>query len=525
MSSAVASSVTSEPAPAESRPEEVLDLFVIGGGINGTGIAAEGSVRGLRVGLCEQGDLAGATSSASSKLIHGGLRYLEHYEFRLVREALAEREILMGMAPHLVRPLQFVLPHQPHLRPAWMIRTGLFLYDHLSQRNALPGSRRLKLTPAPDNPLRPEIQRAFSYYDCHVDDARLVVENALQAQAHGAEILVRWRCVRAQREGDHWRVELEHTSSGAKRQILSRTLVNASGPWAQQFVETMMTQRSPRSIRLIKGSHIVVPRFYTGDQAYILQNDDQRIVFVIPYKHDFTLIGTTDSLYQGDPAAVAMDTGERDYMLKIVNSHFQHQCHPDDIVWDYAGVRPLCDDESDSPSAMTRDYTLELEIGPTDLPVLHIFGGKLTTYRRLALSALQRLTPWLPFDSVAGNSPPLPGGRVGGRSWEQVRADFAERYPYLPAQLRERWVSTYGARAMVLASKIESETDLGKHFGAALYQVEVDFLCAEEWASNADDILWRRTKMGLRLTPTQVAELSAYLNQNESLPESRYAPT
>lgn len=520
MSSAVASGVTSTTTSAE-----VLDLFVIGGGINGTGIAAEGSVRGLRVGLCEQGDLAGATSSASSKLIHGGLRYLEHYEFRLVREALAEREILMRMAPHLVRPLQFVLPHQPHLRPAWMIRTGLFLYDHLSQRNALPGSQRLNLKQASENPLRPEIQRAFSYYDCHVDDARLVVENALQAQAHGAEILVRWRCVRAQREDQHWRIDLQNMKTGAQKRVLSRTLVNASGPWAQQFVETMMTQRSPRSIRLIKGSHIVVPRFYAGEQAYILQNDDQRIVFVIPYQRDFTLIGTTDSLYQGDPAAVAMDAAERDYMLKIVNSHFQHQCHADDIVWDYAGVRPLCDDESDSPSAMTRDYTLELETGATDLPVLHIFGGKLTTYRRLALSALQRLTPWLPFDAVDTDSPALPGGRVGAHSWEQFQADFVGRYPYLPSELLQRWLSTYGARAQVMARSIHSEADLGRHFGASLYEVEVDFLRESEWASSTDDILWRRSKMGLHLTPEQVDELRCYLSDSSQPAEPKHAST
>lgn len=333
---------------------EVYDLAVVGGGINGVGIAADAAGRGLSVFLCEKDDLASHTSSASSKLIHGGLRYLEHHEFRLVREALAEREVLLAKAPHIVKPMRFVLPHRPHLRPAWMIRAGLFLYDHLGKRKRLPASRGVRF--GAGSPLKAEISRGFEYSDCWVDDARLVVLNAMAAREKGAHIHTRTRCVSARRSKGLWHIHLER-SDGSLLSIRARALVNAAGPWVARFIREDLKQQSPYGIRLIQGSHIVVPRLYDGEQAYILQNEDRRIVFAIPYLERFTLIGTTDREYQGDPAQVTITAEETDYLLKVVNDHFKQQLSRDDVLHSFAGVRPLCDDESDEPSAITRDYT------------------------------------------------------------------------------------------------------------------------------------------------------------------------
>jgi glycerol-3-phosphate dehydrogenase len=394
----------------------IYDLIVVGGGINGTGIAFDASGRGLSVALCEQADLGNGTSSASSKLIHGGLRYLEHYEFRLVRASLAEREVLLAMAPHLIKPLRFVLAHRPHLRPAWMIRIGLFLYDHLSSRNKLAGSVGRKLAPAAsDNPLNDSIHYCFEYSDCRVDDARLVVSNALGAQERGARIMVRTRCIAASRKGGLWHVELEDLLTGRRFGLCARGLVNAAGPWAQRLVEQQMSATSPRNVCLIKGSHFITRKLYEGDRAYILQNEDQRAVFVIPYNQDFSLVGTTDKLFDGDLAHPAMDSEEEQYLLNVVNRHFKRQISHEDILFRYSGVRPLCDDESASPSAMTRDYTLELQADEQGkAPVLHVFGGKLTTYRRLAEAALHTLKPHFPSmtDSWTRHAA-LPGGDVG----------------------------------------------------------------------------------------------------------------
>ncbi|HVL00366.1 MAG TPA: glycerol-3-phosphate dehydrogenase [Dongiaceae bacterium] len=490
------------------------DLFIVGGGINGTGIAADATGRGLSVALCEQDDLASATSSASSKLIHGGLRYLEHYEFRLVREALAEREILLANAPHLIKPLRFVLPHRPHLRPAWMIRIGLFLYDHLSRRNRLPASRGLRLNAADAaNPLNDSIHYGFEYADCRVDDARLVVANALAAQQAGAQIWVRTRCIGAVRKDGLWHISLQDLTSGLLFQCRARALVNAAGPWAQRFIEQNVQVQSPRRIKLIKGSHFVVPKLYEGDQAYILQNEDQRIVFVIPYNGDFTLVGTTDKAYNGDPAQVAMDADEESYLLSIVNRHFKHQLNSSDIRWRYSGVRPLCDDESDSPSAMTRDYTLETQADDQgQAPLLSIFGGKITTYRRLAEAAMAALKPWF---ATQGNpwtrNAPLPGGDIGNHDFNQWLHDLRGQYNWLPETLLQRLANAYGTRTHVLLEGCASLADLGEDFGAGLYQREVEFLLRKEWARSANDILWRRSKLGLYFDAGQTAHLEMFV--------------
>ncbi|MFV0886440.1 glycerol-3-phosphate dehydrogenase [Metapseudomonas otitidis] len=487
---------------------EVYDLAVIGGGINGVGIAADAAGRGLSVFLCERDDLAQHTSSASSKLIHGGLRYLEHYEFRLVREALAEREVLLAKAPHIVRPMRFVLPHRPHLRPAWMIRVGLFLYDHLGKREKLPGSRGLRF--GVGSPLQAGISRGFEYSDCWVDDARLVVLNAMSAREHGAHIHSRTRCVSARRSKGLWHIHLER-ADGTLLSIRSRALVNAAGPWVARLLKDDLKQKSPYGIRLIQGSHIVVPQLYEGEHAYILQNEDRRIVFAIPYLGRFTLIGTTDREYQGDPAKVAITEEETRYLLDVVNQHFKKQISADDILRTYSGVRPLCDDESDDPSAVTRDYTLALDAHPGEAPLLSVFGGKLTTYRKLAESALAQLAPFFP--TMGGSwtaSATLPGGESMD-SQEALAEALCERYGWLPNSLARRWAGTYGSRVWKLLEGVANLTDLGEHLGGGLYAREVDYLCREEWAQDAEDILWRRTKQGLFMTPGQQERLAQYL--------------
>ena len=487
---------------------EVYDLAVVGGGINGAGIAADAAGRGLLTFLCEQHDLASHTSSASSKLVHGGLRYLEHGEFRLVREALAEREVLLAKAPHIVHPLRFVLPHQPHLRPAWMIRTGLFFYDHLGRREKLPASRGLRF--GADSPLQEHLRRGFEYADCSVDDARLVVLNAMAARERGAHVHPRTRCVSARRSKGLWHLHLER-DDGSLYSIRARALVNAAGPWVAQFLRDDLRQRPPYGIRLIQGSHLVVPRLYEGEQAYILQNEDRRIVFVIPYLGRFTLIGTTDREYLGDPAKVQISDEETGYLLAVVNAHFKRQLHREDILWSFSGVRPLCDDESDEPSAVTRDYTLALQGAPGEAPLLSVFGGKLTTYRKLAEAALAELAPTFPRLGPAWTADaPLPGGE-NMSSPEDLAVELLARYPWLSASVARRWATSYGTRSWRLLDGVKGETDLGEHLGAGLYAREVDYLCREEWAEGAEDILWRRSKLGLFLDAAQKLRLAEYL--------------
>ena len=489
---------------------EIYDVAVIGGGINGVGIATDAAGRGLSVFLCEKDDLASHTSSASSKLIHGGLRYLEHYEFRLVREALAEREVLLAKAPHIVKPMRFVLPHRPHLRPAWMIRAGLFLYDHLGKRETLAGSRSLRF--GADSPLQAHITHGFEYSDCWVDDARLVVLNAMAAREKGAHIHTRTRCVNARRIKGLWHVHLER-EDGTLFSIHARALVNAAGPWVAKFIRDDLKMDSPYGIRLIQGSHLIVPRLYDGEHAHILQNEDQRIVFTIPYLDRFTLIGTTDREYTGDPAKVAITEAETDYILNVVNAHFKRQLSREDIVHTYSGVRPLCNDESANPSAVTRDYTLALSGDQGAAPLLSVFGGKLTTYRKLAESAMAQLRPF--FTQMRENwtaAATLPGGE--DMSTPQALAEaIAAQAPWLPAATARRWATSYGSRAWRLLEGVQGAADLGELIGAGLYTREVDYLCEQEWAFDAQDILWRRSKLGLFTSADEQLQLQRYLDK------------
>ena len=485
----------------------VYDVVVVGGGINGVGVAVDAVGRGLSVFLCEKDDLASHTSSASSKLIHGGLRYLEHKEFRLVREALAEREILLAKAPHIIRPLRFIMPHQPHLRPAWLIRTGLFFYDHLGKREKLAGSKHITFDAA-TSPLKAEITQGFEYSDCAVDDARLVVLNAIQAREQGAHIATQTRCTSAYRENGLWVIDLENTQG--RYTVQAKALVNAAGPWVAQFIQQNLKQKSPYGLRLIQGSHIVVPKIYAGDKAFILQNDDHRIVFAIPYLDQYTLIGTTDHEYQGDLNKVAITQPEMDYLLDVYNDHFKHQLGPQDILYTYSGVRSLCDDESDNPSAITRDYTLALS-QEQDAPLLSVFGGKLTTYRKLAESALTHLQPFFPTMKKPWTEKALLPGAENLVSVELLIQQLIQAVQDVSVQLASRWAHAYGSRVWIVLNNISMLHELGQDFGHGLYAQEVDYLVNQEWAITSSDILWRRSKLGLEFTETEIQALDEYL--------------
>ena len=485
----------------------VYDVVVVGGGINGVGVAVDAVGRGLSVFLCEKDDLASHTSSASSKLIHGGLRYLEHKEFRLVREALAEREILLAKAPHIIRPLRFIMPHQPHLRPAWLIRTGLFFYDHLGKREKLAGSKHITFDAA-TSPLKAEITQGFEYSDCAVDDARLVVLNAIQAREQGAHIATQTRCTSAYRENGLWVIDLENTQG--RYTVQAKALVNAAGPWVAQFIQQNLKQKSPYGLRLIQGSHIVVPKIYAGDKAFILQNDDHRIVFAIPYLDQYTLIGTTDHEYQGDLNKVTITQPEMDYLLDVYNDHFKHQLGPQDILYTYSGVRSLCDDESDNPSAITRDYTLALS-QEQDAPLLSVFGGKLTTYRKLAESALTHLQPFFPTMKKPWTEKALLPGAENLVSVELLIQQLIQAVQDVSVQLASRWAHAYGSRVWIFLNNISMLHELGQNFGHGLYAQEVDYLVNQEWAITSSDILWRRSKLGLEFTETEIQALDEYL--------------
>ncbi|HCD5999868.1 TPA: glycerol-3-phosphate dehydrogenase [Enterobacter hormaechei] len=488
---------------------ETKDLIVIGGGINGAGIAVDAAGRGLSVLMLEANDLACATSSASSKLIHGGLRYLEHYEFRLVSEALAEREVLLKMAPHLAIPMRFRLPHRPHLRPAWMIRIGLFMYDHLGKRTSLPGSTGLRF--GSESVLKPEIVRGFEYSDCWVDDARLVLANAQMVEKKGGEVKTRTRATAARRENGLWIVEAEDVDTGEKFSWKARGLVNATGPWVKQFFDDGMHLPSPYGIRLIKGSHIVVPRVHTQKQAYILQNEDKRIVFVIPWMDEFSIIGTTDVEYKGDPKNVEIDESEVSYLLKVYNAHFKKQLARDDVVWTYSGVRPLCDDESDSPQAITRDYTLDIHDVDGQAPLLSVFGGKLTTYRKLAEHALEKLAPY-----YKGIGPAWTKGAVlpGGDNRDDYAAKLRRRFPFITEGMARHYARTYGSNTELFLGEAKEIADLGEHFGHELYEAELRYLVEHEWVRRLDDAIWRRTKEGMWLNAEQQSRVAQWLQQH-----------
>ncbi|MFH1804964.1 MAG: glycerol-3-phosphate dehydrogenase [Pseudomonadota bacterium] len=485
---------------------EPYDLLVVGGGINGAGIARDAAGRGLSVLLVEKNDLASATSSASTKLVHGGLRYLEHYEFRLVREALQEREVLLVAAPHIIWPLTFVLPHHRGLRPQWMLRAGLFLYDHLSRRKKLPGSRKLSLPGSIEGaPLADRYSTAFSYADCWVDDARLVVLNALDAQARGAVIKTRTRCTTLLRGDDLWTATLADDTG--THTVTARAVVNAAGPWVSEIVSSAGINRSAAGLRLVKGSHIVVPRLYDGDHCYIFQNGDGRIAFAIPYQNDYTLIGTTDVPYDADPAKVVITEGEIGYLLDLVNGYFKTPVTRDQVVWHYSGVRPLYDDRNNNASAVTRDYVFDLDTGGNGKPaLLSIYGGKITTYRRLAEHALAKLCPHL------GNHAPtwtasatLPGGDIPDGDFDGFVRHLADKLPWVPSSIRVRWARSYGTRLHDIAPDAQNITDLGPEIAPGLYDAELRFLVRTEWATNADDVLWRRSKLGLGMAEQDIA--------------------
>jgi glycerol-3-phosphate dehydrogenase len=486
----------------------IRDLIVIGGGINGTGITLDAAGRGLSVLLCEQGDLASATSSNSSKLIHGGLRYLEHYDFRLVRESLAEREVLLRKAPHLIRPMRFRIPHRPHLRPAWMIRVGLFLYDNLSKRVTLKSSKGIKF--GVDSPLLPHMKRGFEYSDGWVDDARLVVLNAVGAKQKGADIRTQTRCVQIKRVNRLWQATLENVNTGDLEQVHARALVNAAGPWVSSLYADAMGTPAPKQVRLIKGSHIVVPRIHAEEEAYLLQNEDGRVVFVIPFEGKFSLIGTTDIEYQGNPSDVVISRSEIDYLLGISNEHFKNQLTTEDVYWSYSGVRPLLDDESDSAQAVTRDYTFEVE-APADMaPLLSVFGGKLTTYRKLSELAVDALVEYFEHAGPAWTiHATLPGGDFSNQA--SFQAQLSNNYPWLPTELCARYVRSYGTLTYELLKDAKVLENLGQHFGAGLYALEIDYMVSQEWAYNVDDILWRRSKLGLSLSVIQKADVASYV--------------
>jgi len=486
---------------------KIYDIAVIGGGINGVGIANDAAGRGLSVFLCEKDDLASHTSSASSKLIHGGLRYLEHKEFRLVREALAEREVLLAKAPHIIKPMRFIMPHRPHLRPAWLIRAGLFFYDHLGKREKLLGSNLIYFKE--DSPLKPAITRGFEYSDCTVDDARLVVLNALQAKEKGAKVVTRTRCIKAYRQQELWHLELQNGTDFY--QIRAKALVNAAGPWVEEIISENLQLKSPYQVRLIQGSHIVVPKLYDCHKAFIMQNEDRRIVFAIPYLEQYTLIGTTDQEYLDDPQKVGITEVEIDYLLTVTNSHFKKQLTRADIVSQFSGVRALCDDESDNPSAVTRDYTVALQVEDKRTPLLSVFGGKITTYRKLAESALEQLNPFFTEMGEEWTANEVLPGAENWTTLEDLVIKIQNQVEGVNEQLATRWANAYGSRVWDMLHEQKVLEQLGQDFGHGLFESEVQYLCENEWANTAEDILWRRTKLGLAFDEKQIKILESYL--------------
>jgi len=501
-------------------PDSDVDVFIIGGGINGAGIARDAVGRGFSVGLCEANDLASGTSSWSTKLIHGGLRYLEHYEFRLVREALMEREVLWATAPHIIWPLRFVLPHHRAMRPPWLLRLGLFLYDNLGGRRRLPGTRVLDLRRDPAGvPLQAGFTTGFEYSDCWVQDARLTVLNARDAADRGATILVRTECIGLTRRDGLWDVRLRDHASGAERTVTARLVVNAAGPWVDRVLRGPLGHQDAHNVRLVQGSHIVVPRLFDHDRCYIFQNPDARIIFAIPFEGDFTLIGTTDQEYTGDPGAAHISEAEIAYLCEAASAYFRTPITADQVIWSYSGVRPLFDDGAGKAQEATRDYVLKVEDHDDEgggegggAPLINIFGGKITTFRRLAESVLSRVEarlgrrgrPW------TGDAP-LPGGDFPVDGFEALVDALASAYPHLPCALLWRLARHYGTTARVILGEARTPADLGRCFGADLHEAEVRHLMTREWARTAEDVLWRRTKLGLRFSDAEAKALEDWM--------------
>jgi glycerol-3-phosphate dehydrogenase len=489
----------------------LIDLFVIGGGINGVGFARDAAGRGLSVVLCEKDDLAEGTSSRSGKLVHGGLRYLEYYEFRLVREALIEREVLLNAAPHIIWPMRFVLPHSPEDRPAWLVRLGLFLYDHLGGRKKLPGARMLDLRRDSEGiPLLDRYTRGFEYSDCWVDDARLVVLNAVDAAEHGALVLTRSPAVSARRVDGGWTVIVKNAVTGGTRTFRARCVVNAAGPWVSDVIGRVAGSNSSRKVRLVKGSHIIVQKFWPGANSYLVQNHDKRVIFINPYEGDLALIGTTDIAYEGAAEDVQPEESEIDYLLAAVNRYFKEKLRRDDVLFSFSGVRPLFDDGKGNPSAVTRDYIFDLdETGGA--PLLNVFGGKITTFRELAERGLHRLKHVFPQmgKDWTGHAP-LPGGEIPNADYETFVNDLREIYSWMPRPLVHHYARLYGARAKNVVGGAVRLADLGRHHGGLLYEAEVRYLVSKEWALTPSDILYRRTKHYLRLSAAEKAAFSVW---------------
>ncbi|MBS3647798.1 glycerol-3-phosphate dehydrogenase [Pseudaminobacter sp. 19-2017] len=489
----------------------IIDLFVIGGGINGAGIARDAAGRGLSVVLCEKDDLAQGTSSRSGKLVHGGLRYLEYYEFRLVREALIEREVLMNAAPHIIWPMRFVLPHSPQDRPAWLVRLGLFLYDHLGGRKKLPGTRTLDLKRDPEGaPLLDQYTKGFEYSDCWVDDARLVVLNAVEAAEKGAEVLTRTAATSARRENGAWTITTKHSVTGETRTFRARCIVNAAGPWVSDVIGRVAGSNSTRNVRLVKGSHIIVPKFWQGANAYLVQNHDKRVIFINPYEGDKALIGTTDIAYEGRAEDVQADEGEIEYLIAAVNRYFKEKLRREDVLYSFSGVRPLFDDGKGNPSAVTRDYVFDLdETG--GVPLLNVFGGKITTFRELAERGMRRLDKVFP--KMGGDwteKAPLPGGEIPNADYENFFNAMRTTYPWMPRKLVQHYGRLYGARTKDVVKGAASLDGLGRHFGGLFYEAEARYLVDKEWAQTPDDILKRRTKHYLYLSEAEQAAFAAW---------------
>lgn len=485
------------------------DFLVVGGGINGVGIARDAAGRGLRTLLVEQGDLAGATSSASTKLIHGGLRYLEYGEFRLVRKALQERAVLQRIAPHIVTPLRFVMPAPAQGRPRWLIRLGLFLYDHLADLGGLPGSSGVSLAGAWGDGLKDRSRSGFIYSDCWVDDARLVVLNAMSAREKGADIRVRTRFLAAEPMDDGWEAQLLDIASGTTRTVRARAIINAAGPWVDSIVSQMPAVAPDRPVRLVKGSHVVVRRRFEGTHAYIFQNDDGRIMFAIPYEHDFTLIGTTDIAQQGDPTAPQISAEEVEYLCREANRFLADEIAPKDIVHSFSGVRPLYDDGAANASAVTRDYVLRLKADGVP-PMMSIYGGKITTYRKLAEHVMDQLQPVMGFAASGWTDrEPLPGGDIA--SLDAYCDALQTQFSFLSPALCDRLVRTYGSRAAQMLAGARGMEDMGIDFGAGLTEREVEYLVEQEWARSGEDVLWRRTKTGLHMSAEQAGAVAAHV--------------
>ena len=515
------------------------DLFIIGGGINGCGIARDAAGRGLKVGLAEMNDLASATSSASTKLFHGGLRYLEYFEFRLVREALVERETLLRAMPHISWPMRFVLPYHRDMRfdvdtptsqlltmfmpwmkgsrPAWLIRLGLFLYDNLGGRKILPGTRALNLHTAPEGrPLQAKFRKAYEYSDCWIQDSRLVVLNARDAAARGATIMTRTKVVDARFADGLWQITLQDSETGKKTQATAKMLVNAGGPWVEEVIHGVMHLNSSDGVRLVRGSHIVVKRLYDGDKCYFFQGEDGRIIFAIPYEQDFTLIGTTDADHPDAQTKPVCTEDEAAYLCRFASEYFEKPVRTEDVVWTYSGVRPLYNDGASSATAATRDYVLRVDTSAGG-PVLNVFGGKITTYRRLAESALDKINQHLSIQKpnwTAGVA--LPGGAFDIGAADQIIARLASTHPYLDEKLLNRLWRTYGTETEAILQGAKGENDLGESFGAGIYARELDWAVRHEWVRSAEDFAWRRTRMGLQLTPAQIQVIDQYIIRNRA---------